>query len=84
MIEPLFMRFITDRVLLDTAAPTAERLRLLNLAGGAFFAVITLSAALNLDARLPAAPRQHARDAVAAPLAVRTLAAPAARRRSGT
>ena len=48
MIEPLFMRFITDRVLLDDAATTAERFRLLNLAGGAFFAVITVSAALNL------------------------------------
>ena len=39
MIEPLFMRFITDRVLLDTAAATPDRLRLLNLAGGAFLAV---------------------------------------------
>jgi ATP-binding cassette subfamily B protein len=48
MIEPLFMRFITDRVLLDTAAATPDRLRLLNLAGGAFLAVITLSAALNI------------------------------------
>ena len=48
MIEPLFMRFITDRVLLDTAAPTPDRLRLLNLAGGAFLAVITLSALLNV------------------------------------
>ena len=49
MIEPLFMRFITDRVLLDDAAPTAERLSLLNLAGGAFLAVITASAALNMS-----------------------------------
>jgi ATP-binding cassette subfamily B protein/subfamily B ATP-binding cassette protein MsbA len=48
MIEPLFMRFITDRVLLDEAPTTAERLRLLNFAGGAFFAVIVLSSALNL------------------------------------
>ncbi len=48
MIEPLFMRFITDRVLLDTTASTPDRLRLLNLAGGAFLAVITLSAALNV------------------------------------
>ena len=48
MIEPLFMRFITDRVLLDTAAATPDRLRLLNLAGGAFLAVVTLSAALNV------------------------------------
>jgi ATP-binding cassette subfamily B protein len=48
MIEPLFMRFITDRVLLDTTAATPDRLRLLNLAGGAFLAVITVSAALNI------------------------------------
>src|SRR5687768_10279103 len=48
MIEPLFMRFITDRVLLDTSAATPDRLRLLNLAGGAFLAVVTLSAAMNL------------------------------------
>jgi len=48
MIEPLFMRFITDRVLLDTAAATPDRLRLLNLAGGAFLTVVTLSAALNV------------------------------------
>ena len=42
------MRFITDRVLLDTAAATPDRLRLLNLAGGTFLAVVTLSAALNV------------------------------------
>jgi ATP-binding cassette subfamily B protein/subfamily B ATP-binding cassette protein MsbA len=48
MIEPLFMRFIVDRVLLDTAATMPDRLRLLNLAGGAFLAVITLSAAMNV------------------------------------
>ena len=48
MIEPLFMRFITDRVLLDAEAATADRLRLLNLAGGTFLAVVTLSATLNL------------------------------------
>jgi ATP-binding cassette subfamily B protein/subfamily B ATP-binding cassette protein MsbA len=48
MIEPLFMRFITDRVLLDNAAAMPDRLRLLNLAGGAFLAVITVSAALGL------------------------------------
>jgi ATP-binding cassette subfamily B protein/subfamily B ATP-binding cassette protein MsbA len=48
MLEPLFMRFITDRVLLDTSATTPDRLRLLNLAGGAFLAVITVSAGLNI------------------------------------
>jgi ATP-binding cassette subfamily B protein/subfamily B ATP-binding cassette protein MsbA len=48
MITPLFMRFITDRVLLDTAAPTPDRLRLLNIAGGLFLAVITISSGLNI------------------------------------
>jgi ATP-binding cassette subfamily B protein/subfamily B ATP-binding cassette protein MsbA len=48
MIEPLVVRFITDRVLLDTTAATPDRLRLLTLSGGAFLAVITLSAALTL------------------------------------
>jgi ATP-binding cassette subfamily B protein/subfamily B ATP-binding cassette protein MsbA len=48
MIEPLFLRFITDRVLLDAEASTADRLRLLNLAGGAFLAVMALSATLTL------------------------------------
>ena len=48
MITPLFMRFITDHVLLETAAATAERFRLLNLAGGLFLTVITVSAALNI------------------------------------
>ena len=48
MIEPLFMRFITDRVLLTTALDTPSRWRLLNLAGGGFLAVITVSAALSV------------------------------------
>jgi ATP-binding cassette subfamily B protein/subfamily B ATP-binding cassette protein MsbA len=48
MIEPLFMRFIIDRVLLDTALGPAERLRLLHLAGGAFLTVIILSNVLTL------------------------------------
>jgi ATP-binding cassette subfamily B protein/subfamily B ATP-binding cassette protein MsbA len=42
------MRFITDHVLLDTAATTPERLRLLNFAGGLFLTVITVSAGLNI------------------------------------
>ena len=33
MIEPLFMRFIVDRVLLDSALDTASRFGRLNLAG---------------------------------------------------
>jgi ATP-binding cassette, subfamily B, bacterial len=48
MIEPLFMRFITDRVLLTNELDGAQRLRLLNLAGGGFLAVITVSAALSM------------------------------------
>src|SRR5579871_5726659 len=36
MIEPLFMRFIIDRVLLDTALDTASRLARLHLAGAVF------------------------------------------------
>jgi len=43
MIEPLFMRFIIDRVLLNDGLDTTARLRQLNLAGGAFVAVILLS-----------------------------------------
>src|SRR6266545_4975685 len=43
MIEPLFMRFIIDRVLLNTGLDAASRLTRLNLAGAAFVAVIILS-----------------------------------------
>ncbi|HEV8305428.1 MAG TPA: ABC transporter ATP-binding protein [Gemmatimonadales bacterium] len=43
MIEPLFMRFIIDRVLLNTALDTASRLTGLHLAGAAFVAVIVAS-----------------------------------------
>jgi ATP-binding cassette subfamily B protein len=43
MIEPLFMRFIVDRVLLDAGLDRAARLRLLHLAGGAFLLVIVAS-----------------------------------------
>jgi len=48
MIEPLFMRFIVDRVLLVDGLETSRRLLLLNLAGAAFLAVVTTAAALNL------------------------------------
>jgi ATP-binding cassette subfamily B protein/subfamily B ATP-binding cassette protein MsbA len=40
MIEPLFMRFIIDRVLLDTTLDFSARLARLNLAGTTFLAVI--------------------------------------------
>src|SRR6266536_3361597 len=43
MIEPLFMRFIVDRVLLNAGLDTASRLSRLNLAGAAFVGVIVLS-----------------------------------------
>src|SRR5687767_6511720 len=43
MAETLFMRFIIDRVLLDTAADPAARLTNLHLAGTAFLAVVVLS-----------------------------------------
>lgn len=43
MAEPLFMRLIIDRVLLDTSADPAARLANLHLAGAAFLAVVVLS-----------------------------------------
>jgi ATP-binding cassette subfamily B protein len=43
MIEPLFMRFIVDNVLLNSALDAAARLGRLNLAGATFLAVIMLS-----------------------------------------
>ena len=43
MVEPLFMRFIIDRVLLISGLDTAARLSRLHLAGGAFVSVIVMS-----------------------------------------
>jgi ATP-binding cassette subfamily B protein/subfamily B ATP-binding cassette protein MsbA len=43
MIEPLFMRFIVDRVLLNPGLDSAARLTHLHLAGSAFLAVVVLS-----------------------------------------
>jgi ATP-binding cassette subfamily B protein/subfamily B ATP-binding cassette protein MsbA len=43
MIEPLFMRFIIDRVLLNPALDTAARLSRLHMAGAAFLSVIIIS-----------------------------------------
>jgi ATP-binding cassette subfamily B protein/subfamily B ATP-binding cassette protein MsbA len=43
MVEPLFMRFIIDRVLLDTTLDGAARLTRLHLAGGLFVFVIVVS-----------------------------------------
>jgi len=43
MVEPLFMRFIIDRVLLNSALAPAIRLTHLHLAGAAFVAVVIFS-----------------------------------------
>jgi len=43
MVEPLFMRFIIDRVLMNSGLDTPSRLLHLNLAGGTFLAVVILS-----------------------------------------
>ena len=48
MIEPLFMRFIVDRVLLNGALEAEARRSTLHLVGGAFLAVIALSASLGV------------------------------------
>jgi ATP-binding cassette subfamily B protein/subfamily B ATP-binding cassette protein MsbA len=48
MIEPLFMRFIIDRVLLNAALDAVSRLSRLNLAGAAFLAVIIISSLINV------------------------------------
>ena len=47
MIQPLFMRYIIDRVLLAAGLDTAARLSRLNLAGGAFLAVIIFSSLID-------------------------------------
>jgi len=43
MVEPLFMRFIVDRVLLERALTNVERIRLLNIAGAIFLTVVVLN-----------------------------------------
>jgi ATP-binding cassette subfamily B protein/subfamily B ATP-binding cassette protein MsbA len=48
MIEPLFMRFIIDRSLLNTAADAATRMRNLQLAGGIFLTAILCSAVIQI------------------------------------
>jgi len=48
MVEPLFMRFIIDRVLLNTALATPERISRLHLTGSAFVGVILLSNGLRV------------------------------------
>ena len=48
MVEPLFLRFIVDRVLLNTSLDTAARMSLLNLSGAVFVAVIVVSAGVRV------------------------------------
>jgi ATP-binding cassette, subfamily B, bacterial len=43
MVEPLFMRFIVDHVLLNTGLDASARLSRLNMAGAIFLAVIVMS-----------------------------------------
>ncbi|MFL5608733.1 MAG: ABC transporter ATP-binding protein, partial [Gemmatimonadaceae bacterium] len=48
MIEPLFMRFIVDRVLLNGALTTPQRLTRLHMAGAVFLTVIVISSLINV------------------------------------
>jgi ATP-binding cassette subfamily B protein/subfamily B ATP-binding cassette protein MsbA len=48
MIEPLFMRYIIDKVLLNQAMDTPSRLFWLNVGGAAFLGVIVISSLLNV------------------------------------
>jgi ATP-binding cassette subfamily B protein/subfamily B ATP-binding cassette protein MsbA len=43
MVEPLFMRFIVDRILLNTGLDTTTRLTHLQMAGAAFLGIVLLS-----------------------------------------
>jgi ATP-binding cassette subfamily B protein/subfamily B ATP-binding cassette protein MsbA len=48
MIEPLFMRYIIDNVLLDETLDAGARFRMLNMAGAAFLLVVALAAGLGV------------------------------------
>lgn len=48
MIEPLFMRYIVDKVLLDGTLTTAQRLTRLHMAGALFLTVIIVSSLVNV------------------------------------
>jgi ATP-binding cassette subfamily B protein len=48
MVEPLFMRYIIDRVLLNTELDAAARMPRLHLAGGVFLVVIIFTAFVGL------------------------------------
>ena len=48
MVEPLFMRFIIDRVLLNAALDLNERISRLHFAGGLFVAVVIVTQLVNV------------------------------------
>jgi ATP-binding cassette subfamily B protein/subfamily B ATP-binding cassette protein MsbA len=48
MVEPLFMRFIIDRVLLNVDLSSAERVSRLHFAGSLFVAVVILAQLVNV------------------------------------
>src|SRR5262245_45657632 len=48
MVEPQFMRFIVDRVLLNSSLDGSSRFLWLNLAGGTFLLVIVLQSVINI------------------------------------
>ena len=48
MIQPLFMRYIIDHVLLNKALDTSSRMLWLNIAGGTFLAVVIFDALLGV------------------------------------
>src|SRR5688572_21578267 len=48
MVEPLFMRYIIDKVLLATGLDAAARLQRLNVAGATFLGVIIISALVGM------------------------------------
>ena len=48
LVEPLFMRHIIDKVLLNTELDAAQRVRRLNLIGATFLAVIIFSNLVNV------------------------------------
>jgi len=48
MVEPLFMRFIIDRVLLNAALDLNERISRLHVAGGLFVAVVIVTQLVNV------------------------------------
>jgi ATP-binding cassette, subfamily B, bacterial len=49
MVQPLFMRFIVDHVLLNRVLDTAGRLTRLNIAGGTFLTVILFGSLINVS-----------------------------------